>query len=218
MSEKPIVVIDKYWYRKNRVKHGFVGTEKMLAAIKRKRPKNRQGVPCSPKALQHVIERYEQKDQNVRLIEMERARDAQFKQSDRQAAYSRFLMTPQWRSFRRSILEQRGNKCEVCGDGSYLQVHHTRYPEHWMDTTPRDVMVVCRPCHERAHKIFRGERRLGPSEQPGGRTHAVTSSEAHSDPAHQKHPHRGRDGQQARPRDWEDGDVDQPLPRQGHQA
>ncbi len=52
------------------------------------------------------------------------------------------------RKLRKDIIETRNNQCELCGDEDNLQVHHITY-----DNSPENLLVVCRSCHQKIHKI-----------------------------------------------------------------
>lgn len=44
-------------------------------------------------------------------------------------------------------------KCPCCNKRSNLDVHHIRYKKIW-DVHTDDLVVLCRNCHEDAHKLY----------------------------------------------------------------
>lgn len=64
--------------------------------------------------------------------------------------YLEFLKTPECRATFKRALERAGYRCEECGSGSDLEVHHLTY-ERLGCELPEDLRVLCRRCHETAH-------------------------------------------------------------------
>ena len=74
---------------------------------------------------------------------------------EKRMSYEEQLKDKRWLSFRRFIFDVRGSKCEKCGSTTHLQVHHNHYIKGrsaW-EYTCNDVMVVCRKCHRKIHRI-----------------------------------------------------------------
>lgn len=71
--------------------------------------------------------------------------------------YREQLKDSSWKSFRRFVFDVRGRKCEVCGSGEHLQVHHLKYRnvKAW-EYTVNEVIVVCKDCHMKIHGIAGG--------------------------------------------------------------
>ena len=70
-------------------------------------------------------------------------------------AYKDQLEDPNWLAFRNFVFKVRGGKCEICGCKKNLQVHHPRYQKNckaW-EYSCKDVIVVCKDCHEKLHGI-----------------------------------------------------------------
>jgi hypothetical protein len=68
-------------------------------------------------------------------------------------AYLDHIASTKWKAFRREILAERSRKCEDCGSGGNgraLHVHHLTY-ERMGHELPRDVRLLCVPCHEMRH-------------------------------------------------------------------
>ena len=69
--------------------------------------------------------------------------------------YSKQMSDERWKAFRNFVFTVRGRKCELCGSGKSLQVHHPKYImglKAW-EYTCNQVIVVCRCCHENIHSI-----------------------------------------------------------------
>ena len=65
--------------------------------------------------------------------------------------YSAYLKTPRWRRKRREILKKHGFRCELCGSGTNLNVHHITY-ENLPDECDDDLLSVCKRCHDKIHE------------------------------------------------------------------
>jgi hypothetical protein len=78
--------------------------------------------------------------------------------------YHRHIGSAKWERFRRELIEQRGNRCEQCGqEGGSLVLHHLHY-KTLGNEQPEDVQLLCRDCHERAdEKRAAVNRQLGQS-------------------------------------------------------
>jgi 5-methylcytosine-specific restriction endonuclease McrA len=66
-----------------------------------------------------------------------------------------------WRKRSAEILDQRGSRCEVCGDSGAdvgIRVHHLTY-ERFGAELDSDLLVVCRSCHSRIHAAERRAKR-----------------------------------------------------------
>jgi hypothetical protein len=65
--------------------------------------------------------------------------------------YEQYLRTVHWRAFRARILKDRDRTCEECGERyGLIDVHHLTY-ENLGCERDRDVVVLCRECHEKEH-------------------------------------------------------------------
>ena len=60
-----------------------------------------------------------------------------------------------WQKRRLEILQQRGNKCELCGSTTKLQVHHKK---GWDDEEDEGLEVLCQECHMTDRHIWDGKR------------------------------------------------------------
>ena len=61
--------------------------------------------------------------------------------------YHQRISSAQWKSLKRKVIEQRGNRCERCGQVSAsLELHHVRYRSLGSEQ-PEDVKLRCPECH-----------------------------------------------------------------------
>jgi 5-methylcytosine-specific restriction endonuclease McrA len=68
--------------------------------------------------------------------------------------YIDYLKSPLWRQRCQAKLEQADNKCQYCGEKSYLQVHHITY-EHLGNEQSNELVVLCTAHHWVADEIRR---------------------------------------------------------------
>ena len=78
-------------------------------------------------------------------------------------AYELYLRSDAWQAKRAAVLERAGRSCERCPAGSglfpvALDVHHLTYA-HLGDELLDELEALCRPCHERADRERRRNRR-----------------------------------------------------------
>lgn len=66
--------------------------------------------------------------------------------------YPIYLRSPHWQRTRKAALKRAGHKCEECGVGGVLQVHHLTYV-NLRQELPEDLRVLCRGCHQHAHGL-----------------------------------------------------------------
>ena len=65
-----------------------------------------------------------------------------------------YLKSEKWDSVRLEALVRDGAKCFVCGFESISNdAHHLCYPKSFWDTTPDDLIILCRACHNFMHKL-----------------------------------------------------------------
>lgn len=83
------------------------------------------------------------------------------KDSMNKEQYASYLQSDHWKKLRRLKLESCGYKCNKCGSKFYLQVHHEQYRNIY-NVTLKDLVVLCRYCHEKAHGIVSGFRPIKP--------------------------------------------------------
>lgn len=69
--------------------------------------------------------------------------------------YAEQLKDRRWLAFRAKALARAQHRCSRCGSQTGLQVHHPFYKpnKYAWEYNVRDVIVLCRSCHEKAHGI-----------------------------------------------------------------
>lgn len=70
--------------------------------------------------------------------------------------YYDFLKTPYWDGIRSYKLKKAHYCCELCGKKGVLNVHHKTYEHHGLEhlkgVADKDLIVLCRDCHEKFHE------------------------------------------------------------------
>lgn len=104
-------------------------------------------------AVEELYQRLEREHKEVQEEKRLRAEASQARMNAlKKMPYKEYLRTPEWLSFRATILKERGSKCELCGDtGTTINVHHRTYRSRGHESA-EDVIVLCQPCHELFHK------------------------------------------------------------------
>lgn len=75
------------------------------------------------------------------------------------AEYQEYLDSDSWKIRRQNALDMFGNRCTVCNtDEKPLDVHHRTYENFKNELALRDLIVLCRKCHE----LFETNKRVGP--------------------------------------------------------
>ena len=69
------------------------------------------------------------------------------------AEYAQYLLSEHWLELRGKKLS-KSYRCERCGSGHRLQVHHLRY-RNIFDVGLEDLQTLCRRCHALVHGIRR---------------------------------------------------------------
>ena len=77
----------------------------------------------------------------------------------RRTAYERFLRSPRWQTRREAKLRTVGWRCEECGRGGRLQVHHRNYNRPWGREKDKDLVALCSMCHVTEHVIKDSKRK-----------------------------------------------------------
>jgi len=70
--------------------------------------------------------------------------------------YCFFLRTPKWFRIRKAMLRRAKYTCADCGERKTrgeLDVHHLNYSKPWGQETEKELIVLCRLCHERKHGL-----------------------------------------------------------------
>jgi hypothetical protein len=72
--------------------------------------------------------------------------------------YEQRISSAEWKSLKSEIIEQRGNRCKRCREGSTsLELHHVHY-RSLGNEQPEDVELLCRECHTKADDSRRPKR------------------------------------------------------------
>ena len=64
--------------------------------------------------------------------------------------YQKYLQTTHWEEIRAAALFIAADRCQLCGRGYGLQVHHNTY-ERLTKELPSDTVVLCELCHKTFH-------------------------------------------------------------------
>jgi 5-methylcytosine-specific restriction endonuclease McrA len=51
----------------------------------------------------------------------------------------------------RQVLQRDGWRCQNCGSGTNLQVHHIQFRSRLGDDTEANLITLCAGCHSRLH-------------------------------------------------------------------
>ena len=72
-------------------------------------------------------------------------------QQNWQYNYLDYIKSTPWKEKCKSIKLARGNKCQVCGSGNNLQVHHNTYDRLGCEDD-NDLVLLCKSCHFLFHR------------------------------------------------------------------
>ena len=61
-----------------------------------------------------------------------------------------------YKILRRYVLERDGWKCQKCGSGSNLEVHHQRSRSLLGNDEEENLITMCRSCHKAEHQRRQG--------------------------------------------------------------
>lgn len=67
-------------------------------------------------------------------------------------SYHEYLLSSEWRVLRRMVITRCKDICEYCGVANVEEVHHLTY-KRFKHEQLRDLIGVCRRCHEKIHNI-----------------------------------------------------------------
>lgn len=69
------------------------------------------------------------------------------------AEYFAYMRSPEWKAKRDTVIYLKGTICRLCKQDSIIEpdVHHMTY-ERFGNEHMDDLIVVCRPCHDRIHQ------------------------------------------------------------------
>lgn len=72
---------------------------------------------------------------------------------DKKRIYSAWINSEEWENISYIKKKQAGFKCELCGSAINLVCHHITYDHLCMeDKHMKDLLCVCRKCHEKLHE------------------------------------------------------------------
>lgn len=81
--------------------------------------------------------------QSISVADIEKLRDM---------PYGGFLKSRYWEIVRKYVLYRQNEKCNLCSNTVYLQVHHTTYEHRGSEIYHlEDLIVLCRHCHAKHH-------------------------------------------------------------------
>lgn len=63
-----------------------------------------------------------------------------------------YLRSEHWKTVSAAARARADHRCEECGHGGRLDVHHLTY-ERLGAEDPADLRALCRTCHDRAHHL-----------------------------------------------------------------
>lgn len=66
--------------------------------------------------------------------------------------YKEYLLSPEWREFRKKVFSHYGKKCSKCPRTKRLDIHHLTYANIFHEKV-EDVAVLCRKHHAEVHGI-----------------------------------------------------------------
>jgi len=70
--------------------------------------------------------------------------------------YRKYLKTKHWKTFRNNYFKRNRNICYCCNEFGY-ELHHIRYDNLFRETD-KDVVCLCRKCHEKIHTLILNEK------------------------------------------------------------
>jgi hypothetical protein len=71
--------------------------------------------------------------------------------TERKRSYQIYMLSERWEDKRNELFKERGRRCEVCGTGQNIQVHHNTY-KRFENEDLEDLNVLCKQHHEEIHK------------------------------------------------------------------
>lgn len=63
--------------------------------------------------------------------------------------YNKYIHSSKWKRFKKKLIQNRGRKCEYCGDGrrsTVITAHHLTYARFGREHL-KDVKLACLECH-----------------------------------------------------------------------
>lgn len=92
------------------------------------------------------------KKQRIRLLKNQDVFWEDIEQDILEMPYLDFLRTPYWVAISDFVKLKNNYKCEICGKGGVLHVHHPNYDFHGRELQNIDKLkCLCADCHEKFH-------------------------------------------------------------------
>ena len=67
--------------------------------------------------------------------------------------YDDYRHTEVWKKLRNKRKRMDNYRCQKCGTGINIEVHHMRYPDVWgMESVEDDLVTLCATCHALVHQ------------------------------------------------------------------
>lgn len=115
-----------------------------------------------PREYSENLRKIEEKRVKNGFYEIPKSKHANNSLDKTKTAYELLLECPEWKNFRKNIIEIKGKQCEWCATNKNLQVHHKYYlktPDGkyilpWRYNI-NALLVLCKNCHEKAHKKYK---------------------------------------------------------------
>ncbi len=67
--------------------------------------------------------------------------------------YNNYLLSKEWKDKRKQILKTR-NQCQCCKSQKILQIHHLHYRNIFCEDLEKDLVVLCKKCHQLVHTWY----------------------------------------------------------------
>ena len=80
------------------------------------------------------------------------SRDLRKKEHNPYVEYQEYLQSKEWQIVRRKRLQIDGYRCQMCGTGKNLQVHHISYEHLGQEKEIDDLVTLCKECHQKVHE------------------------------------------------------------------
>lgn len=71
--------------------------------------------------------------------------------------YRDLLQRPEWKAKSKAVKEAAGHRCQQCGAGGVLQVHHPKYVTGRKPWEYDDLIALCVSCHRAIHFSATGQ-------------------------------------------------------------
>ena len=97
---------------------------------------------------------YEKRAQEKREREERWQEEAQRLAEERRkfTSYYDYLRSDEWQRKRRARLKHDGYRCQMCGSGKQVEVHHICYDHLRKGAEIDDLVTLCHDCHRKVHE------------------------------------------------------------------